>query len=244
MKKIDNNIQNTDASNQVNSDNNKMVEDKNRDKIIYIMWFAGSFALFLFMSESEFDQSLSLLIATQFVGVIYLYNTLNKSPYLNVAPEVGILSLFIIFLKPFVLPDLSMNSDFSITIMFIGLFLIINAVALIACSNYARKNNNKYVNVIAQISGYKDVEDEISKEIETYCIYQYKYNDKVYNTLYTFHTEIIPEIGNYVDIKINPDNPEEIYSELHEASKKTPILLIIIAILLIIDGIGMLIFGG
>ncbi len=239
MKKMDNSTKKIYTTGQKNISN-----DKNKDKYIYYMWFAGSIALFFFMSNYDTDESLSMLIAIQFIGVLNLYNTLSKSPYLNIAPEIGIISLFIIFLKPFILPDFEINVEYALAIMFVGIFLIVNAIALIVCSNYARKHNSKYVPVIAKISGYKDVENEFSKEIESYCIYQYKYNNKTYDTLYNFHTEVVPEIGSFVDIKINPDNPEEIYSELHEVKKYTPILLIIIAIFLFIDAIGMLIFGG
>lgn len=80
---------------------------------------------------------------------------------------------------------------------------------------------------------------KVSDETVAYApIYSYTYNEKVYKKCTEkYRTTEVPEVGSKTELKINPNNPEDVY---FEASKASKMLIYIFGAGFLMSGFGMI----
>lgn len=175
--------------------------------ILLLVWFFCSIIALLYFSSIEKPIELMLVFGHYFLvfGLMAFFSSRKVDNY-NWLFFVGIAFIFTLAFFP---GTININFDPDM-FMFLVLGLIFFVVGLVFTGKFVLglKSSSKFIEVSAKVVGY-DNYDAVGA-----CIYEYDFNGRKYkvtNNIYTSGN--LPAIGTIKNIKINPNNPNEIITQ-------------------------------
>lgn len=187
--------------------------------IVFLIWFFVSIGLMVYLANvNKYYMAICL---GQLFFIFGLVGFWKKAKIGIVFALVGLALVVIPILM--MNPNLEINWDFVIPIIMLCIFLIVGiGLLLIPSIIYKKKDKEFSVSLMAKVVGLKETHGRSSKLYAP--IYEYYYNNKTYRISSNTYTNInVPNVGDVVEIKINPQIPQEVY----KPSDKKPVIIIL-----------------
>ncbi len=167
--------------------------------------------IFSIIAILGFDNIPAVITFVETYVAYRFYKILENTKYCIVSPILSIIYLIVIFIFTDFFEKLGIADFFGTISAVLAIYSLAGGLCSLINLMSLREKSKDYVSVIAKVVGHlKNSESEFDFKA---CYYEYEYNDKKYNVLYNYFDDNVPSIGDYVDIKVNINNPEIIYSE-------------------------------
>ena len=173
---------------------------------LVLLWFACSFGAIFYLSGLERTIELMLVFGHYFLvfGIMAFLSSKNVEN-MNLLFVLGIVFLFFVLFLP---GQIQINIDPD-RFMFLILGLIFFVTGLVFLSKVIKSKilKGKFVKIDAYVSDY------ICSDDMKACVFEYEYEGKKYiKNDNIFTSGPLPAIGSIKSIRINPNNPDEIYA--------------------------------
>ncbi len=222
-------------------------KEKNKKKmsnllgVLFLIWFLGSIIGMIYFSAKEQSHYVVMIFGQYFLvfGMIAFFNCKGKERLSSMPFIVSGLACIII---PFLmlhpeLFDVSINWDAIIPLLAILVFVIAGLALIILPILHKRKSERICTKIVnATIIDYLH---EKNDRTDVYCpVYTFKFNNKEYKVSSNFYTNFdLKPVGSIVELKINPNDPEEIWENATNLS-----FSIILGILFLVVSVPILLF--
>lgn len=219
-------VKDNDTGNVMTIDIEKYFDSKQKASIgewilgsIILIWFFASLGLMIYLADV--NSYYMVICLGQLFFVLGLLGLSKKAKIGIIFVIVG-LSLVII---PILMmnPNLEVNWDFVIPIIMLCVFLIVGiGLLLLPSIIYKKKDKEFSISLTAKVIGLKETNGNRTKLYAP--IYEYYFNNKNYRISSNTYSNVnVPNVDDVVEIKINPQDPQEVYNP---GSKKTVIIIL------------------
>ena len=202
--------------------------------IIFLTWFIGSIVALLIFSK--INGYYTVMIFGQYFLVFGLIPLLNKDSKNLIGIPFALVGLACIIIPYLMMHpetlDIQINWDIVIPLLILSVFIVAGILLIIIPIRKTKKLKEKCsIEVSATIIENEKTYDE-GKIL--YCpIYEFVFNGKKYSVMNNQYSNInIKPVGSIVNLKINPENPEEFLD-----NRKIYIIPIIIGICSLLSSI-------
>ncbi len=205
--------------------------------LIFLIWFFVSLGLIFYFSK--INQYYMVICFGQYFLVFGLVAVFNKLWPGIIFILVGLALIIIPLLM--MKPTININWEKVIPLLVLSVFMIIGLCLMFVPTILKKvKLKKTTLNLTAKVIGLNESYSDNTKVFAP--VYEYSFNNKTYQKKADIYTNIdIPNIGDIVNIMINPHNPEEIY--VKEASKTTTIILSVMGLLFVfMSGLSIYLF--
>lgn len=205
--------------------------------IIFVIWFIGSLGAMCYLGNID-SIYLGICIGQYFLvfGLVAVFN--------KVWPGLifALVGLVVIVVAVLMLnEDLAINWDFVFPILFLSAFMLVGLGLMFVPTiiNIMKKKKTSL-----KISGkVMRLDEAMSDGIKVYApVYEYYFNGKNYQVEADMYSNLdVPNIGDVVDIRIDPNKPDKIYVD--KGNKSMVIILFIMGIMFVfVSGISLYLF--
>lgn len=186
--------------------NNTTKEGFHWNSILLIVWFFSSIAAIIYFGIIEEAKPLLLIFGHYFLifGIMVVFSIIKYSKDSTFIFIIGL--AFITYLVFF--PDgIKIGiSDEQLMMIIIGALFAGGGILMKVLTNQEVNEVKKYIPIQAAVCGYVN-----GKNRTKACVFEYEYEGKKYSAMESFYTNVrVLPIGSIKEIKINPDNPDEI----------------------------------
>lgn len=199
--------------------------------IIFLIWFFASLGLIFYFDD--INQYYMIICFGQYFlifGIIALCNKVWPGIIFTIVGSV-------LIIVPILMMNPNLNFNWDKIIPIIGLIgFILVGIGLMVVPTIIKKVKEKKTSfkLSAKVIKLNEADDNNTKLFAP--VYEYSFNNKIYQKEADIYTNVnIPNIGEIVEIMINPNNPEEIY--VKEANKTIIIILFIMGLLFVVMSI-------
>ena len=204
-----------------------------------VIWAIASVALMVYFSGMNQVTFSIMTFGQLFVVVGIMLIVRRQLTYGSLSVVTGIACIIIPAINEWGnLFNPTVETDILLPIM-LSTAITLLGIALMVGPGILERNSAKRCTetVVAEVIDIKQV--ELADKTQAYApIYSYTYNDNVYTkTMEKYSKSNVPVVGSKIEVKVNPNKPEDLYIE---ASKASLMLIYIFGFSFFIAGAGMI----